>query len=123
MASWHHLSRASDLALEEDGIVVHFETGRTHRVRIAETETSFEMIAMVARAARVLDPDRLPEAIWRRNRASQLVSFKMDRRGRVVATAWCPRAGLTADEFQLVLRKLASESDRFEYLLTGRDLE
>ncbi|MBZ0116223.1 MAG: hypothetical protein K8H88_04495 [Sandaracinaceae bacterium] len=123
MGSWHHLCRAPDLALEDDGVLVRFETGRSHRVRVAETESTFEMAAMVARAARVLDSERLPETIWRRNRASQLVSFKTDRRGRVVATAWCPKAGLTAEEFQLVLRKLASESDRFEYLLTGRDLE
>lgn len=123
MADWHHLCRADDLALEAEGVVVRFESGRSHRVRVAETENTFEMVAMVARAARVLAPEQLPETIWRRNRASQLVSFKLDRRGRVLATAWCPRAGITADEFQLVLRKLAAESDRFEYLLTGRDLE
>lgn len=123
MASWHHFCQTADIELDGDGAVVRFESGRTHRVRVSETESAFDMVAMVARAARVLDPERLPETVWRRNRASQLVSFKIDARGRVVATAWCPKAGVSSDEFTLVLRKLAAESDRFEYLLTGKDLE
>ena len=45
------------------------------------------------------------------------------RRGRVVAGAWVPKAGLTQEEFQLYVRAVAVESDRFEYRLTGRDNE
>lgn len=122
MTEWHHLCRASDLTIEDRAVLVQFENRRKHRVRISETETSFELLAIVAKDAQIREV-QLAETIWRRNRATQLVSFKLDRRGRVVATAWCPKAGITADEFQLVLRRLASESDRFEYLLTGRDLE
>lgn len=46
-----------------------------------------------------------------------------DRRGRLVGEAWVPKAGLTGHEFQLYVRHLAVEADRFEYRLTGRDFE
>lgn len=61
--------------------------------------------------------------LWRHNRAAQLVSFRIDTRGRVYAEGWIPKAGLTAQEFQLVLRRVAAESDRLEFLLTGRDMD
>ena len=60
---------------------------------------------------------------WRYNRAAQLVNFRIDTRGRVCAEGWVPKAGLTAEEFQLVLRRVADESDRFEFMLTGKDIE
>jgi hypothetical protein len=40
-----------------------------------------------------------------------------------VGEAWIPKAGLTESEFQLYVRTLAIEADRFEYALTGRDSE
>jgi hypothetical protein len=41
----------------------------------------------------------------------------------LIAEAWIPKAGLTAEEFQLYVRTVALESDRFEYVLTGKDVE
>jgi hypothetical protein len=41
----------------------------------------------------------------------------------VVGEAWVPKEGLTAEEFQVYVRAVATESDRFEYALTGRDVE
>lgn len=123
MASWHRLCQASDLTREEHGVLVRFEGGRSHFVKVSETDDTIEMAAKIATTGQDSDPEGIAEALWRRNRSAQLVSFKTDRWRRVVATAWCPKAGLTAEEFQLVLRKLASESDRFEFLLTGRDRE
>jgi len=52
-----------------------------------------------------------------------LMGFRIDRRGRLVGEAWVPKAGLTGEEFQLYVRHLAVEADRFEYGLTGRDSE
>lgn len=57
------------------------------------------------------------------NRVAQLVSFRVDARGRVVASGWISKAGVTATEFLLVLRRVAVESDRLEFLLTGKDRE
>ena len=61
--------------------------------------------------------------IWKRNRATQLVGFRIDDRSRLVAEAWVLKIGVTPEEFQLYVRTVAKESDRFEFLLTGRDVE
>ena len=42
---------------------------------------------------------------------------------RLVAESLVPKAGLTAEEFQLYARTVARESDRFEFELTGKDIE
>jgi hypothetical protein len=109
--------------VEGEEVVVGFDNGRSHRVRIVETDTAFEMHAIVARAAAVRDIADLPLRIWRHNRAAQLVGFRIDTRGRVYAEGWVPKAGLTREEFQIVLRRVAAESDRFEFILTGKDVE
>jgi hypothetical protein len=123
MSDWRSLCRGKRIKLEGDDAIVHFENGRSHRVRVHETTATFEIHAVVARAAAVRDVPDLPLRVWCQNRAAQLVSFRIDARGRVYAEGWVPKAGLTAEEFQLVMRRVAAESDRFEFLLTGRDLE
>jgi hypothetical protein len=122
-ADWRLLCAGPRIEIDGDDVVVGFENGRKHRVRIRETETAFEMHAIVAKAAAVRDVADLPVRIWRHNRAAQLVGFRIDTRGRVYAEGWVPKAGLTREEFQLVLGRVAAESDRFEFLLTGRDVE
>ncbi len=120
---WHKLCRGARLDLDGEDVLVSFENGRKHRVRVREMEDVFELHAVVARAAAVRDVADLPIRIWRHNRAAQLVSFRIDARDRVYAEGWVPKAGVTAEEFQLVLRRVAAESDRLEFLLTGRDVE
>lgn len=88
-----------------------------------ETDDAFEVHAVVAKAASVREIPELALRIWRHNRAAQLVSFRIDTHDRVYAQGWVPKAGVTAEEFQLVLRRVAVESDRLEFLLTGRDSE
>jgi hypothetical protein len=121
--SWRTLCTGPRIRFEGDDVVVSFENGRKHRLRIRETETAFEVHAVVARAAAVKDVTELPLRVWRRNRAAQLVSFRIDTRGRVYAEGWVPKAGITAEEFELVVRRVAAESDRFEFILTGKDVE
>ena len=120
---WRALCTYSRIDFEGDDVIVDFENGRKHRVRIRETENSLELHAIVARAGAVKGIDGLPLRVWLRNRATQLVSFRIDTRGRVYAEGWVPKAGITADEFEFVVRRFAAESDRFEFMLTGRDVE
>ena len=122
-ANWRSFCHGQRLQLEGDEVTVGFDNGRHHRVRIHETDDTFEMHAIVARAAAVQSVSDLPLRIWRHNRASQLVGFRRDTRGRVYAEGWVAKAGLTKDEFLFVLRRVAAESDRFEFILTGRDTE
>ena len=120
---WRLLCTGARVTVEGEEVVVSFDNGRSHRVRIVETDTAFEMHAIVARSAAVRDIADLPIRIWRHNRAAQLVGFRIDTRGRVYAEGWVPKAGLTREEFQIVLRRVAAESDRFEFILTGKDVE
>jgi hypothetical protein len=120
---WRAWCTGDRLALEGDDVLVTFENGRKHRVRVRETEDAYELHTIVARAGAVRDVEELAINIWRRNRAAQLVGFSLDRRGGVRGTGWVPKAGATKDEFAITLRRVAAESDRFEFLLTGRDVE
>jgi len=123
MPDWRALCTGPHLAIEGDDVVVAFDGGRTHRVRVRETDEVYEMHALVAGAAAVRKVPDLALRVWRYNRAAQLVGFRIDVRERVWAEGWVAKAGLTAEEFQLVLRRVAAESDRFEFLLTGKDVE
>lgn len=121
--SWRSLCSSPHFNLDGEDVIVRFENGRIHKVRVQETENVIEVHALVARAAAVADVADLPLRLWRRNRSAQLVSFRIDTRGRVCAQGWVPKAGLTAEEFQHVLHHVAAESDRFEFILTGKDVE
>ncbi len=122
---WRSLCTSPRLEFAGDHVTVTFDGGRRHRVRVIETPDTFELHAIVARSSAIAEMrgQPLPVRVWAHNRAAQLVSFRVDTRGRVCAVGWVAKAGLTAEEFQLVLRRVAAESDRFEFLLTGKDVE
>lgn len=122
-AEWVPLCDVGDLTVNEPHIEVAFKNERRHRVFVEDTDDSYQLTAVVARQRVVAQQTDLPLQAWLRNRATQLVGFRIDRRGRLVAEAWVPKAGLTAEEFQLYVRTVAAESDSFEYLLTGADAE
>jgi hypothetical protein len=120
---WRTLCRAAGLKADQDGVDVDLHDGRHHRVSVTDADQVYELQAIVARPSHLRDVPEVPLLAWRRNRASQLMGFRLDRRGRLVGEAWVPKVGLTAEEFQLYVRHLAAECDRFEYLLTGSDTE
>jgi len=122
-AEWVRLCRAKHLAVDEPYVDVEFAEGRRHRVSVEDRDGTYLITAFVVRRAVVTSLADLPLRVWLRNRATQLVGFRFDRQSRLVAEAWVPKAGLTAEEFQLYVRVVAAESDRFEYVLTGRDIE
>lgn len=120
---WRSFCVGSRIRCDGDDVIVEFDSGRKHRVRVHETNATFEFHAIVARAAAVRDIADLPLRIWRHNRGAQLVGFRIDSRGRVCSQGWVAKPGLSADEFQLVLHRVAAESDRLEFILTGKDTE
>ena len=111
------------MQVESDDVLVKFDNGREHRVHVVETDNTLEIHAIVARVAAVREVPELALRIWRHNRSAQLVSFRQDPRGRIAAQGWVPKMGLTAEEFRLVVQRVAAESDRLEFTLTGRDVE
>ena len=118
---WKRLCRGLDLALGEDGVNVRFSEGRRQQVTVTEEEGSYLLTSVVVKK---FDGDQ--ERAWQRNRTAQLVGFRVDKKGnerKLIGQARVPKAGLTADEFVTYVRAVAAECDRFEYLLTGCDVE
>lgn len=123
-SEWAGLCDGEDIDVDETGVTVSFHDGRCHRVTVTESDDEYRLHAVVARPATVARLGReLPVDVWLRNRAVSLVGFRHDSRGRLVCEAHVPKSELTAAEFQFYLRTIASESDRFEYVLTGQDVE
>jgi hypothetical protein len=122
-ADWVRFCRAKDLSIDESHIDVGLGNERQHRVTVEEGDDTYLISAFVVRQAVVASLPDLPIQSWLRNRVTALVGFRIDRQGRLVAEASVPKMGLTAGEFQLYVRTVAVESDRFEYILTGRDVE
>lgn len=122
-AEWVRLCRDKGLEVDEPYVDVRFGDERRHRVAVENQGGAYLITAFVVRQAVVASLPDLPIQAWLRNRATQLVGFRIDRQRRLVAETWIPKAGLTAEEFQFYVRTAAVESDRFEYILTGKDVE
>ena len=122
-ADWVRFCRAKDLAVDEPRVDVRFGDERRHQVIVEDKGDTYLVSAFVVRQAVVASLPDLPIQAWLRNRATMIIGFRIDRQRRLVAEAWIPKVGLTAEEFQLYVRTVAVESDRFEYILTGRDVE
>lgn len=122
VADWTSLCRSRGFVVDGTHVVVDCGP-RSHRVSVTDGVEAYDLRAIVVRQGVVRKHDNLSITVWLRNRATALVGFRVDEGGRLVAEAWVPKAGLTASEFQLYLRAVAQESDRFEYQLTGEDVE
>ena len=124
MTDWLLYCRKADGVAVEDGrVVVELAEGRRQRVVVDETADTIEFASVVAKRAVVEGMEDATFRVWRRNRSTELVGFRIDERGRLVAEAWAPKAGLSAEEFLVHLRRIASEADLFEHQLTGADRE
>src|SRR5262245_5759564 len=123
VADWARFCQSSDLVVDHPHVDITFGDDRRHRVTVQEESDEYILSAIVVRQSTVTSLPDLPLQIWVRNRAASLVGFRIDHRGRLVGEAWVPKAGITESEFQLCVRTLAIEADRFEYALTGRDAE
>lgn len=123
VADWTQFCQSSDLVVDAPHVDITFGDDRRHRVTVREESGEYILSAFVVRQSTVASLPNLPLQVWVRNRAASLVGFRIDHRGRLVGEAWVPKAGITASEFQLYVRALAIEADRFEYALTGRDSE
>lgn len=124
-ADWCLLSRQARLRVEENCIVVELPAGRAQRVRVRVDEAGdgFSLTSRIAprRIVGRLMP-QLAVRILEQNRLSELVGYRIDRRGRLVGESWVPAAGLEPDEWGFYVRTLATACDRLEFVLTGSDI-
>jgi hypothetical protein len=102
---------------------VRFESGRSQKVAVEDRGDAFLLRSVVARHAIVSEIADAALRAWTRNRSTVFVGFRVDDRERMIGEVSVPKQGITASEFQLILRHLAAEADRFEFELTGGDRE
>ena len=122
--NWLRYCCDPDMECGESHVVVRFSDERRQKVMVDERDNEYYLLsAFVIRQAAVASLPALPLQIWLRNRATSLVGFRIDSRGRLVGEALVPKVGLTAEEFRIYVRTVAVECDRLEYLLTGGDQE
>lgn len=121
---WIALADAAKLEREGESVRVALGEGRTQKVTVAldDRGDGFQLASVIATRSVVdqLYPGIL-DRIAEQNRLSELVGFKLDRRGRLIGESWCPTAGLTVDEWAFYVRNLAEACDRLEFVLTGAD--
>ena len=122
MFDWRQWCGGLDgISLDGDGVRVVMAYERHQHIAIRETGEALELTGTVARPAALDTIPHVPLRVWRRNRAMQLVGFRVDQKNRLVGEAWVPKAGLNRDEFLLYVKRVAAECDLFEYHLTGKD--
>lgn len=122
--SWKQWCRGhQDITIQGGCAVLTFTGGRHQRVHVTDVGEAYELKGFVARQATLRNVPDAHLRAWERNRTTQLVGFRIDRRGRLVGESWVPKPGLDGSEFLHYLRRVAGECDRFEFILTGKDYE
>lgn len=124
-SDWRRLSRDAHLPVSGDGLLIKFPDGRKQQVYVedgpAESLRVWSIAGMPSRVVSSTGEDCVHLAAWTRNRASDLVGFKLDGRRRLIGEAWVPLAGLEPDEWRVYVMAVAQACDRTEYLLGGGD--
>jgi hypothetical protein len=124
MADWRSFCRnAKNMRLGTDWVDVLKNDGRKHRIYVADSNDAYLLSGIVVRRS-VLNAMHEPfRRVWQRNRAMQLVGFRVNSNEQIVGEALVIKDGLTREEFLLYLRRVAIECDQLEYQLTGKDDE
>jgi len=120
---WQGYALAEGFTVDGSAIGVSFADGRRQLVNVSEGVEEYRLSSFVVKQAKAESISDLPLQVWKRNRSTAIVGFRIDDRGRLVGEAWVPKLGMTAEEFQLTVRTVAAECDRWEFILTGRDNE
>lgn len=95
MLDWRQLCRGLDgISVDGDRVEVVMADERRQRITIRETAQTFDLIGIVARPAAVDTVPDMPLRAWRRNRAMQLVGFRLDQKNRLVG----PRVRVIPDK-------------------------
>lgn len=114
---------AADITPDDTGLTVRFSNGRGQRLEVREAGSAIGLRGIVVRRAIAEGIADVALVAWERNRASSLVGFRRDDRGRVVGESWVPLPGLSREEFLFYVRQTAAACDLFEFQLAGHDRE
>ena len=115
-----------ELIVEGDSILVRLLAhGRQQRIYVDRQNDQyvFSTVVLASASANRTRAHRRHLAIraWTRNAKTELVSFTFDEVGRLVGEIRHLADHLDSAELEIYLKLLATEGDRFEYVLTGGD--
>lgn len=123
------LSEVQSRRWEREGETVRvalYKGARHHSVLLSRDEERYVFRAAVLSNSEVTrnkhQRRRIARRAWRRNASKALVTFGFDKDDRLVGQIEAPAATLDDDELVLYIETLARECDRFEYVLTGKDV-
>ena len=103
-----------------------WKSGRKQKVRFYRRNNMYIFYSVVVRADYFRNAQLRREVAyraWRKNALKDLVGFAFDEKRQLLWTIEQPVETLDHEELQLYIDVLAKECDRFEYVLTGRDIE
>ena len=108
---------------EPGRVTVEFRNGRQQLIEYRIEGEYYVFRSVIAKRAVVerVGRKRIAKEILLRNRVTDVVAFQLTNASTVEGHIVQRAATLQADEARFYLALLAQESDRFEYLLTGRD--
>ena len=104
-------------------VEVQFTNGRHQIVRYEASESTivFRSTAATAHTVEHIGYETVTRKLLVRNRVTEVVTFGFGKRGRVEATIVQNVGTLQPKELRFYLGLLARETDRLEYVLTGKD--
>jgi hypothetical protein len=120
---WSKYCRVKDFTLMDNNIEVKLGNQRAHKISVEDDGDALLLVARVAKSSIIKHVPEIRQSILKRNRLMQLMGFRINKLGHLIGYCWLPKEGLSNVEFQFYVRKLAFESDRYEYMLTGKDIE
>ncbi len=103
-------------------------TDRIQRIHLARENHVYQFTSVVARVKHVITPsvnarNALIFRILCRNALKPVVFLSIDNRDRVVGKITCPIHSTQSNEIEFYLTALARDCDRFEYILSGSDIQ
>ena len=110
-----------------DQIRVEVSGGSRHQTITIEQRDHLYVFTSVVLGTRSVTKDvrrwrRVVRLVWERNARRQLVTFRFDRRHRLVGQIQHQADSLDPEELELYVNALARECDWLEHLLTGKDV-
>jgi len=82
--AWKGYALAEDFTVQGSAIEVSFADGRRQLVNVAEGAEDYRLSSFVVKEAKAESIPDLPLQVWKRNRTTAIVGFRIDDRGRSV---------------------------------------
>lgn len=107
------------------GLLITFQNERRQRIEISHKQDHHIMSSVILnrKQVEVLGRTQVLARLWQRNRSTNVVNFSLDQSGQLIGQIEQCTDTTNVEELAFYIDLLARECDRFEYVLTGKDLQ